>query len=645
MTLEAAQWTFSSDELQAIVSRAIRGSAEPSSIRLLPLKTLDEELSQEIERLETERAQAQAQYRFTMYRRQMLLQSLNVLQYSSGLASSPTTTSVTSNSLSAGLSPAPSPTADLAQRLAEVSGTLDRLAEKLVRTTDQIAQVRSLQEVHAGSALAVALRKLNASYARRIKEIQALKENLATVEEERDEAWRVAEDLAAEVDDGEYDAEVVEGGTAMITQANKVEMHIKTPGVGPRVQQVDISRNGENNIRGSPEEASKLDEPPSSAISLRGRGRANSAATRVTAARTRSIRASKASLRLPRSRGESRPPSAYSQVSASRAISRSRPGSMVASPLDAPSPITPSSGNAVPEVPKMPDAAELARMASVRTNASTKTNASGSETQPPLPPLPLETSPTKLDASFLDMATRPNSATATDEGSSLLKAPGGDTGIGERLTQELESLKAEAKSNSGETVDGRLIDSSQLQELSHTTSATERSKEDDGAQIVVAPHVPSDHLPLSAPAFDTGKVLVRTQARPSLHLSALWNRPKPDSPMDVSLGSDPHRADDVEDDDAEQAELDDVFESAYAQTQARSLMFSRSPHRSQHTQSFVHLSGSTSELQKSLANNTNRPSSPQSERTRLVRDDATGPSIRRPASLPSVQDIKPWTYL
>lgn len=52
LTLEAAQWTFTSDQLQDIVSRAIRQTAHESFIRLVSTKTLDEELVQELERLD-----------------------------------------------------------------------------------------------------------------------------------------------------------------------------------------------------------------------------------------------------------------------------------------------------------------------------------------------------------------------------------------------------------------------------------------------------------------------------------------------------------------------------------------------------------------------------------------------------------------
>lgn len=60
MTLESAQWNMNQAQLQEIVSRAIRRTAQESFIRLLPPKTLDEELVAELERLDT--------VRFTLYR-------------------------------------------------------------------------------------------------------------------------------------------------------------------------------------------------------------------------------------------------------------------------------------------------------------------------------------------------------------------------------------------------------------------------------------------------------------------------------------------------------------------------------------------------------------------------------------------------
>lgn len=55
MTLEVAQWTFSSQELQEIVSTAIRKSAHESFIHLVSTKVFEEELAAELQRLETVR--------------------------------------------------------------------------------------------------------------------------------------------------------------------------------------------------------------------------------------------------------------------------------------------------------------------------------------------------------------------------------------------------------------------------------------------------------------------------------------------------------------------------------------------------------------------------------------------------------------
>ena len=55
MTLEVAQWTFNSQELQEIVSAAIRKSAHESFIRLVSTKVLEEELSAELQQLDTVR--------------------------------------------------------------------------------------------------------------------------------------------------------------------------------------------------------------------------------------------------------------------------------------------------------------------------------------------------------------------------------------------------------------------------------------------------------------------------------------------------------------------------------------------------------------------------------------------------------------
>lgn len=303
-----------------MVSRAIRKSAEESSIRLLPLEVLDRELQDEITRLDNLKVVTQSKYRFNMHRRTMLLQSLNAF------AQAPGTSAET--------------IANLASNIAEVTTTCDRLVEELLRTADHQAQIARLLDTHSASALAMALRKLNASYAKRVKEMQELKVQLEHVEAERDDAWNVAEQIAAEIDEEEYadDGEEAdadgegEGGvddgveminitgravatTATWTRASR--LGVKVPGVGPR-HPVGYHRS-----------------------------RSNSAASRVSAARTRSVRASKASLRIPKDMRRSRGPS---------------------SPLDA--------------LPKHP-------------------------------PLPVPALP--KGASFLEMATRPNSSVVPDD--------------------------------------------------------------------------------------------------------------------------------------------------------------------------------------------------------------------------------------
>lgn len=52
MPYEAAQWSLTSEQLQEIVSTAIRTSAQENFIRLVSQQTLDVELKQELERLD-----------------------------------------------------------------------------------------------------------------------------------------------------------------------------------------------------------------------------------------------------------------------------------------------------------------------------------------------------------------------------------------------------------------------------------------------------------------------------------------------------------------------------------------------------------------------------------------------------------------
>ncbi|KAF9646487.1 hypothetical protein BDM02DRAFT_3003814 [Thelephora ganbajun] len=185
LPLEAAQWSFTSDQLREMVSRAIRDSAKEQFIRLLSLDALDKEIPEELARLESLKFTTQAQHRFHFQRRTNLLQSLNALAFS------------TSVSAESGISTL----GTLIQQLAEVTASMDRFTETLLKASDHRSQLAQVQEKHLSSALAVALRKLNASYAKRTNDLRNARARIAALQTELDEAWKVAESMAEEIDD------------------------------------------------------------------------------------------------------------------------------------------------------------------------------------------------------------------------------------------------------------------------------------------------------------------------------------------------------------------------------------------------------------------------------------------------------------
>ncbi|KAF7319440.1 hypothetical protein HMN09_00282500 [Mycena chlorophos] len=181
-TMEAAKWTFSSAQLQSIVSRAIRQSAEASSIRLLRLETIDTEIPEEIHRLEMQRTDVKTRYKMLSRRRGNLLATLTGLL--DGTEPEDQTYALR-----------------LVENLKELSTELDQLAENLHNCDEQIAQLMSLRDVHSASALAMALRKLNSSFLKQIAVGEELKQQITTLQAERDEAWSQAVDVANEYDD------------------------------------------------------------------------------------------------------------------------------------------------------------------------------------------------------------------------------------------------------------------------------------------------------------------------------------------------------------------------------------------------------------------------------------------------------------
>lgn len=184
--LEAAQWSFTSEQLREMVSRAIRDSAKEQFIRLLSLDALDKEIPEELDRLESLKFTTQAQHRFHFQRRTNLLQSLNALSNTT-IAPAETGTNSTLGML--------------IQQLAEVTASMDRFTETLLSTSEHRSQLAQVQEKHLSSALAVALRKLNASYAKRTADLKNARARIAALETELEEAWKVADRMAEEIDD------------------------------------------------------------------------------------------------------------------------------------------------------------------------------------------------------------------------------------------------------------------------------------------------------------------------------------------------------------------------------------------------------------------------------------------------------------
>lgn len=179
LTMEAAQWTLTSAELQSIVSGAMKQFAEGSSIRLLRLETLDGEIAEEIHRLEMLHTDVKSRYKMLVRRRWQLIAELTG-HLESGVVGH--TANIT-----------------LAE-LAEVTLTQDQLADELHTVAEQLAQLEGLRDDHHSSALAMALRKVNTIFLRQAAEMQKLHEQLESLEAERDEGWKQAHDIAVECD-------------------------------------------------------------------------------------------------------------------------------------------------------------------------------------------------------------------------------------------------------------------------------------------------------------------------------------------------------------------------------------------------------------------------------------------------------------
>jgi hypothetical protein len=179
-TLEAAMWTFTSDDLQAIVSRGIKHSAEPSSIRLLTAQAASTDVPAELDRLAALQNELKVCYKLQARKRDALHRAAMACAETMGSSS---------YALRARL-----------QELAEITANLDRIAEELYHARDQGAQLSLMLSVHSGSAVSMSLRKLHASYLRRVAEMQNLQDKVFDLEAERDEAWAQAQLVARDLD-------------------------------------------------------------------------------------------------------------------------------------------------------------------------------------------------------------------------------------------------------------------------------------------------------------------------------------------------------------------------------------------------------------------------------------------------------------
>ena len=221
---EVAQWTFSSEELQEIVSKAIRLSARESFVHLLSLQALEVDVVHEAARLESERAAAQARWRFEVGRRTMLMQALN-----STVASS--VPGGNGNGNGSGEHDGGNLVASFIGQLASSIASCDTLLASILHLSDQQSQIELIQHQHWASALGVGLRKLNKSYERQGQELRRAQARVQTLEDELEEAWREAEKeawreaekMAIEFDELEHEVAESEQGSESLGERKKTQ--------------------------------------------------------------------------------------------------------------------------------------------------------------------------------------------------------------------------------------------------------------------------------------------------------------------------------------------------------------------------------------------------------------------------------------
>jgi len=113
---------------------------------LLSIENLDKVLPAELEKLENAKLMTQSKYRFLVHRRTMLLQGIN------SRASAPVAAKEREESAST--------ISALAVQLSQTVAECDQQVGELAKIYDQQAQIAKILDVHWGSALAIALRKV-----------------------------------------------------------------------------------------------------------------------------------------------------------------------------------------------------------------------------------------------------------------------------------------------------------------------------------------------------------------------------------------------------------------------------------------------------------------------------------------------------
>jgi hypothetical protein len=307
LTLDTAHWTLTSSELQSLVSSAIRDSAKEQFIRLLPLTVIDRQMPEDVARIEHSWDTAAARWRFEAHRRNMLLRALAA----SGADS------------------------DLLGQLSSTLSNLDSHAQDLLHSAVHRTQLTTARDTHRASALAVALRKLNASYARRTRDLDKARSQIAALRGDVDEAWKVAVEQAAQldklkavspeqhekistslgdsvIDDGQPDEDdasgsVVQDGASidltMLSRAELVDVTGKAVAAQARLTMMRTEHSSSSSAPTSAFSSPLHSSPmtPGTNTSLDRQLSIASQVSRATAARKRSRRKSKASLRLPAS--------------------------------------------------------------------------------------------------------------------------------------------------------------------------------------------------------------------------------------------------------------------------------------------------------------------------------------------------------